>query len=411
MLTLHYSFKQGQRKSPAASRSKVKVIQRALDTGPHGLPQKNEGRGDKIYGNLSGFIGRAFAGKQEQTSCSPSDRTKFLLWGNSLNITKVTADDCRLYYCAKKNNSNIHYLDTFQLVTDVPPPPPPPPSRGSDSGRQEEQGSGSLLHSVPVLYGFLALSGLLMLVTTGVACVSLYSKKKKSRDFQVDEPPPVTYETPQYEEIQFSSSVGPAAAAPECIYYKAQLPIYGNLSGFIGRAFSGKQEQTSCSPSDRTKFLLWGNSLNITKVTADDCRRYYCAKKNNSNIHYLDTFQLVTDVPPPPPPPPPPPSRGSDSGQQEEQGSGSLLHSVPVLYGSLALNGLLILVTTGVACVSLYSKKKKSRDFQVDEPPPVTYETPQYEEIQFSSSVGPAAAAPECIYYKAQLPVCTLPPP
>lgn len=72
------------------------------------------------------------------------------------------------------------------------------------------------------------------------------------------------------------------------------IQLHGNLSVFIGRTFSYRQQHSSSSPSDRSKFLLQENNLSISQVSADDCRLYYCAQKINGNISYLHTFHLLT---------------------------------------------------------------------------------------------------------------------
>ncbi|XP_022619777.1 uncharacterized protein LOC111235573 [Seriola dumerili] len=178
------------------------------------------------------------------------------------------------------------------------------------------------------------------------------------------------------------------------LYWYAQ--IHGQLIGFIGRTFSGNYAPSICSPNNTSKYLLQGNTLEIKNITADDCRLYFCGKKKNSNIIYLDTFLLVSD-------------------RKQEQYTWTMMQSNPVMFGSLTLNALLLLVTIGLGSTSLCFKKK-TRDVQVNGPSPVTYdntetlETPQYEEIQFTTStVRPAAPPLECIYYKAQLPRSPLP--
>ncbi|XP_056226745.1 uncharacterized protein LOC130165459 [Seriola aureovittata] len=177
------------------------------------------------------------------------------------------------------------------------------------------------------------------------------------------------------------------------LYWYAQ--IHGQLGGFIGRTFSGKYG-LSCSPNYSSKYLLQRNTLEIKNIIADDCRLYFCGKKKNSNIIYLDTFLLVSD-------------------RKQEQYTWTMMQSNPVMFGSLTLNALFILVTIGLGSTSLCFKKK-TRDVQVNGPSPVTYdntatlETPQYEEIQFTSStVRPDVPPLECVYYKAQLPRSPLP--
>ncbi|XP_056256009.1 uncharacterized protein LOC130184179 isoform X3 [Seriola aureovittata] len=137
------------------------------------------------------------------------------------------------------------------------------------------------------------------------------------------------------------------------IYWYMQ--IYGQLSVFIGRTFSGNHEHNYCSPSLKTKYSLRENTLVITNVTAGDCRFYFCAKKIRSNISYVDTFRLVSDVPPTPP------TNDSQPDQHQEQHNWTIWQSNYVMYGSLTLNAFFILVTIGLAFALLCLKKKKKK--------------------------------------------------
>ncbi|KAG7233704.1 hypothetical protein INR49_006685, partial [Caranx melampygus] len=115
------------------------------------------------------------------------------------------------------------------------------------------------------------------------------------------------------------------------------VQIHGNIRGFIGRTFSGRQEPSYCSPSSMSKYQLREDTLVITNTTAEDCRLYTCAKKVNSVIVDMSTFHLVSDVP----------SLLSCNDSQTAQHWTTWLSDY-VIYGSLTLNAVFILVTTGV---------------------------------------------------------------
>ncbi|XP_071335708.1 uncharacterized protein [Trachinotus anak] len=188
------------------------------------------------------------------------------------------------------------------------------------------------------------------------------------------------------------------------------MQIYGQLSGFIGRVYSGKHEPSYCSPNFKTKYFPQGNTLLITNITAEDFRLYFCAKKTNNHINYVGTFHLVLVSPDVPPPPS---TNDSAPNQHQQPHNWTIWQSDHVRYGSLILNAVLILLMIGLVSTSL-CVKGKSRDCKLNETSPVAYdrtetlEIPQYEEIQFSTSTVPTAA-PECIYYKAQIPRSVLP--
>ncbi|XP_053273105.1 uncharacterized protein LOC128430971 isoform X2 [Pleuronectes platessa] len=125
------------------------------------------------------------------------------------------------------------------------------------------------------------------------------------------------------------------------------MEIHSQLICCIAHILTASEASFSC-PSFRSKFSLLRTSLTISNVSADDCRRYFCSRKSQGSLVHIDTFQLVSGV------------------------IGSWL------------------------CV-------KNR-LCVSSPVAHTPETPQYEEIPFYSSSVLPPAAPECVYYKAQLP-------
>ncbi|XP_034460767.1 uncharacterized protein LOC117773162 isoform X2 [Hippoglossus hippoglossus] len=127
------------------------------------------------------------------------------------------------------------------------------------------------------------------------------------------------------------------------------MEIYSQLNCCIGQAMNDVDVSFSCH-SFKSKFSLHNNSLTISNVSADDCRRYFCSRKTSGSFVDINTFLLVSGV------------------------IGSWL------------------------CL-------KNRLWVNDRSPVAhTPETPQYEEIQFYSSSVLPPAAPECVYYKAQLP-------
>ncbi|KAK2857236.1 hypothetical protein Q5P01_005971 [Channa striata] len=75
----------------------------------------------QIHRQVRGSISRTFLGDSASTQYYIySVRPKYSAFGNSLTIINITADDCRLYFCARRQNDNIQFVDTFSLVADVP---------------------------------------------------------------------------------------------------------------------------------------------------------------------------------------------------------------------------------------------------------------------------------------------------
>ncbi|XP_060922887.1 uncharacterized protein LOC132996594 [Limanda limanda] len=161
------------------------------------------------------------------------------------------------------------------------------------------------------------------------------------------------------------------------------MEIHSQLTCCIGHILRDSAASFSCS-SFGSKFSLLRNSLTISHVGADDCRRYFCSRKSDGSIVLVDSFQLVSDV------------VSTTSSNMSE----ALWTNSPAMLASLSLN-IVFIVTIGVIGSWICLKNRlcvKGRS-----PVAHTPETPQYEEIQFYSSVLPPAA-PECVYYKAQLP-------
>ncbi|XP_036947324.1 uncharacterized protein LOC119015448 isoform X2 [Acanthopagrus latus] len=147
-------------------------------------------------------------------------KTKYeAIEGRRLVIRNITAEDCRLYSCARRNSDNVIFIDTFSIVSDV--------SNQSEANYQAPV--SSIWQSDLITCSSLGLNLVLLLVVTGLVSKSLCSKSqncnnqlKESDGFNCENLE--TVETPQYEEIQLDRAGPPAAPPSECIYYKAQLP-------------------------------------------------------------------------------------------------------------------------------------------------------------------------------------------
>ncbi|XP_042369144.1 uncharacterized protein LOC121962889 [Plectropomus leopardus] len=174
------------------------------------------------------------------------------------------------------------------------------------------------------------------------------------------------------------------------------IEIRSQVKGLIAVTFTPDPEdaQYSVFTALKTKYVAMGNRLVITDVSEEDCRLYFCGRKTNNIIAVSDRFLLRS---------------GQRSASQQ---SSWMWRSDPVVNASFALN-VLLSVITGLVFISL-CLKKKNRNYQVTDASLLTnqnaetLETPQYEEIQIRAPPA-AGAAPECIYYKAQLPRPILP--
>ncbi|XP_050921800.1 uncharacterized protein LOC127139104 isoform X2 [Lates calcarifer] len=198
-----------------------------------------------------------------------------------------------------------------------------------------------------------------------------------------------------------------------------QMEIHSQLRGCILRTFSPSDSDPHyCSPNFKTKFSVQRNSLVIKNIIAGDCRRYFCAKKKNDSIVYVDTFCLVSDVSTTPSPQSTQSTQSTTScepNHQQERHKWTVWQDSHVMYASFTLNAFLFLLVIGLLCTFL-CLKIKNRKLQASEPEPSpvlydgvqTLEMPQYEEIQHSTGIPqPVPVHSECIYYKAQLPRST----
>ncbi|XP_067359065.1 uncharacterized protein [Channa argus] len=183
------------------------------------------------------------------------------------------------------------------------------------------------------------------------------------------------------------------------------MEIHSQFKGGISRTFDEDPVTTKYFVSTfRPKYSAFGKSLLISNITADDCRLYFCGRKINGSIQFMDTFSLVSDVPVGPP-------NNSSEENDNNQHLHLLIHQYKfTLYGSFVLNFLLV---TGLLCSLIWLKKKKNCSRQVTHPSPNntgTLDSQQYAEIQFPLiRAPPPAASSECIYSKVKLPHSTHP--
>ncbi|XP_026217128.1 uncharacterized protein LOC113163041 [Anabas testudineus] len=162
---------------------------------------------------------------------------------------------------------------------------------------------------------------------------------------------------------------------------------HSQVKGFISRSYTGDPADSQYYVYTlNSKYSAFGNSLTITNITAEDCRLYYCGRKINNSIQFVDTIHLVSDV------------------------AVSLWQKDIITYSSFSLNTFLLVIIC-LLCSSLcWNKRRRSCNCQMNKPSAVIYDSPdnlvspQYEEIQLPPYTVPLPADhPEGIYYKAQL--------
>ncbi|XP_067357249.1 uncharacterized protein [Channa argus] len=157
--------------------------------------------------------------------------------------------------------------------------------------------------------------------------------------------------------------------------------INSQVRGSIGRSFtndpSGSQYYVS---TFRPKYSAFGNSLLITNITAEDCRLYFCGRRINGSVQFVDTFSLVSDVPVCPP-------NNSSMENDDNKHLHLLIHQYKfTMYGSFVLNFLLV---TGLLCSLIWLKKKKNCSRQVTHPSPNN--TGTLDSQQSGTRIRPAA--------------------
>jgi len=69
----------------------------------------------QIHSQFTAGIGRTFSSFNDY--CSLDFKTKYLILENRLVIKNISAEDCRLYFCAEKIKVTFVFLDTFRLIS------------------------------------------------------------------------------------------------------------------------------------------------------------------------------------------------------------------------------------------------------------------------------------------------------
>ncbi|XP_042080922.1 uncharacterized protein LOC121815220 isoform X3 [Haplochromis burtoni] len=157
----------------------------------------------EIYSQFRAGIGRSFS-SADSTYYSPGFETKFSILGTKLVIKNVTAEDCRLYFCAIKRGGSIQFVESFHVISD-------PRAEHKSKNQQSD-------HAVSIS---LSLNAALVFVVICLSCVSLSLKRRISK-YQANLPPAGTserLEAPQYEEIKLPCRSAPA----ESVYSQVQL--------------------------------------------------------------------------------------------------------------------------------------------------------------------------------------------
>lgn len=74
------------------------------------------------------------------------------------------------------------------------------------------------------------------------------------------------------------------------------MEIHSRFRGCIARVISeGRDQQYFVSTAGTTKYVvLQVNRLLITNVTAEDCRRYFCGRRQEDKIVFKDVFHVAT---------------------------------------------------------------------------------------------------------------------
>ncbi|XP_051282910.1 uncharacterized protein LOC127378332 isoform X1 [Dicentrarchus labrax] len=212
-------------------------------------------------------------------------------------------------------------------------------------------------------------------------------------------------------ELGHNATLNCSLEPPNIYWY---MEVHSQCRALIIRTFTkNKTNSNSIYTTFISKYIAEVNRLTIVNATAEDCRLYFCARKQNNSFIFEDTFHLVSDVPAVTPP-----TNSCAGNHQQLQQNRPIWQSELILYGSFALNiALLVFIFIGLVFTSHLMKKKKNCNVQLNDPSPLSPENPerleaaQYEEIQLPTyrARPPAAPSSECIYYKAQLPQSTLP--
>ncbi|KAK2917268.1 hypothetical protein Q8A73_004014 [Channa argus] len=126
------------------------------------------------------------------------------------------------------------------------------------------------------------------------------------------------------------------------------IEINSQVRGFIGRSFSNDPSGSQYYVyTFRPKYSAFGNSLLITNITAEDCRLYFCGRRINGSVQFVDTFSLVSEVPTTP------------STNNSEVHDSFLGSSEIVKYSSFGLNVFFSLTVISLVGVVLCLKRKR----------------------------------------------------
>nr|XP_046237848.1 uncharacterized protein LOC124055258 [Scatophagus argus] len=129
----------------------------------------------EVHSHFRVRITRSISSGTHDQSCIDNITDKFVFVPKTLVITNITADDCRLYYCAVREGDQIKFEEVFRVVSCVPMTPPTDDSKDK---HQQQQHSLSLWQSAPVVYSSLSLNALLLVLIGSVS--TFLSLKRKN---------------------------------------------------------------------------------------------------------------------------------------------------------------------------------------------------------------------------------------
>ncbi|XP_041638130.1 uncharacterized protein LOC121506406 isoform X1 [Cheilinus undulatus] len=178
----------------------------------------------EVHSGFRSCIIRTFGKRSFDSYIFTSSEDKFnITQGNRLLISNITAEDYRLYFCARKQSGELQFETTFSLGPDSGDLSPP-----SQDDSQSELILGRLSRTELIMYASLVLNTLLLMVLAFLSA-SLCLKKRTCE--RTDGDPSATrpghlegVESPQYEEIQLSDRAPPPVLSRDDIYSKAGFP-------------------------------------------------------------------------------------------------------------------------------------------------------------------------------------------
>ncbi|KAM9334320.1 uncharacterized protein ABDE67_022047 [Symphorus nematophorus] len=173
------------------------------------------------------------------------------------------------------------------------------------------------------------------------------------------------------------------------------MEVHSQVRVCIARLYSSDKRFYVSTPVNKYVAINETNLL-ITNITAEDCRLYFCARKQIFSVSPEEAFRVVSDVPVTPS------THDRKADQQQQQHIWRMWPSELVIL--FALNVLLIVVT-GLVFVSLCFK-----NYRVSGPSSSTREIPETQKT--SQEIQPPADLPpecSCIYYEVKLPGSTPP--